>query len=313
MSKTRIASAIVLLVLAARGIAPATIPAPDGTITGCWISSPGAGTLGALRVIDAPSATCDPTETALQWSQTGPPGPAGAGVTYIRYPWHGLFTELGHGFYYVGKLATTTMVLPSAGTWVVQAQIRWLAAANVDDCYLGLVDGITLPKEINPHEVGYLYYDEAYTWSAFARPMPILNAHATLTRPGYAVLRCLPHGDPTTDGVLEGGSVQAELQAWQVASAADTNGSTTGPTPPSPPLAAPDGTRLTSALTGQTASAVQRIAGRVRMTPRVRARIVLLSSYGASTTEIVSATRASPEQIAAVIADYNTRGLRALR
>ena len=114
--------------------------------------------------------------------------------------------------------------------------------------------------------------------------------------------------------VLEGGSVQAELQAWQVASAANTDGSTiVGQGSPKPPLSAPSSAALTSAVSSKTAGTLLRIAGRVRLTAKVRARIVLLSSYGASKTEIASATRATPAQIATVISDYNSRGLASLR
>jgi hypothetical protein len=60
-------------VLAAGGVAAATIPAGDGTITGCYST-----TDGALRVIDAGAgATCPAGENKLTWGQQGPPGPAG--------------------------------------------------------------------------------------------------------------------------------------------------------------------------------------------------------------------------------------------
>jgi len=53
----------------------AAIPDPSGIIHGCHDN-----TTGALRVIDTadPAAACDPlAETSLDWSQTGPQGPAG--------------------------------------------------------------------------------------------------------------------------------------------------------------------------------------------------------------------------------------------
>lgn len=62
------------LVGGAAGIAFASIPAPDGTIDGCYkTSAPGQG---ALAVIDS-AATCPSGTTALNWNQTGPQGPAG--------------------------------------------------------------------------------------------------------------------------------------------------------------------------------------------------------------------------------------------
>jgi hypothetical protein len=58
------------LFMVAGGIAYAAIPGADGTINGCYKRSD-----GTLRVIDAEAgATCKPSETAIAWSQTGPPG-----------------------------------------------------------------------------------------------------------------------------------------------------------------------------------------------------------------------------------------------
>src|SRR6266852_2835409 len=56
------------------GFAFASIPAPNGTISGCYkTSNPGQG---ALIVIDS-TATCPSGTTPLNWNQTGPQGPAG--------------------------------------------------------------------------------------------------------------------------------------------------------------------------------------------------------------------------------------------
>ena len=60
---------------AAGGIAWATIPAPNGVITACYQKNN-----GQLRVVDG-SESCNPSELALQWNQTGPqgvPGPQGS-------------------------------------------------------------------------------------------------------------------------------------------------------------------------------------------------------------------------------------------
>lgn len=54
------------------GIAWATIPAGDGTISACYRSD------GALRVIDAEDGeTCRNSETLLTWNEEGVPGPEG--------------------------------------------------------------------------------------------------------------------------------------------------------------------------------------------------------------------------------------------
>jgi len=65
-----VASAVVILA----GVAAyASIPTPNGVITGCYQKSS-----GAVRVIDAAVATCNPlSEVTLRWNQTGLQGPAG--------------------------------------------------------------------------------------------------------------------------------------------------------------------------------------------------------------------------------------------
>jgi hypothetical protein len=54
------------------GIAVGAIPGSGGVIHGCYKQAS-----GELRVIDAPAAACKNGEAALDWSQTGVPGPAG--------------------------------------------------------------------------------------------------------------------------------------------------------------------------------------------------------------------------------------------
>jgi len=72
--RTLVTGAACLAVLIAGGsVALATIPSSGGAITGCYAKRD-----GSLRVIDAPSASCKSTETALTWNQTGPQGPQGA-------------------------------------------------------------------------------------------------------------------------------------------------------------------------------------------------------------------------------------------
>jgi hypothetical protein len=62
------------------GVAYSSIPDPQGVIHGCY-----ADTTGALRVIDTGAAgACRGGETALDWNQQGPPGPAGVALTYGR-------------------------------------------------------------------------------------------------------------------------------------------------------------------------------------------------------------------------------------
>jgi hypothetical protein len=60
------------VVLAAGGVALATIPDGSGVIHGCYAKSG-----GALRVIDAGVTNCAKTETSLNWNAQGPQGPVG--------------------------------------------------------------------------------------------------------------------------------------------------------------------------------------------------------------------------------------------
>jgi hypothetical protein len=69
---------IAVVLGAGAGFAFASIPAPDGTINGCYKTSNPAQ--GALIVIDS-TATCPSGTSSLNWNQTGPPGPSTAGAT----------------------------------------------------------------------------------------------------------------------------------------------------------------------------------------------------------------------------------------
>jgi hypothetical protein len=63
--------ALTAVVALAGGMVVANIPAPDGTITGCYHKNN-----GQLRVVESASQ-CNPSELALTWQQQGPPGPQG--------------------------------------------------------------------------------------------------------------------------------------------------------------------------------------------------------------------------------------------
>ena len=70
-TRTRTA-AFVVVVVAAVSVAYASIPDSNGVIHGCYQKNN-----GQLRVIDPAVSNCTPSETPLQWSQTGPQGPVG--------------------------------------------------------------------------------------------------------------------------------------------------------------------------------------------------------------------------------------------
>jgi hypothetical protein len=64
--------ALAMVVVAAISAAYATIPDSSGVIHGCYNTK-----YGQLRVIDPTVSNCTPTETPLEWSQTGPQGVVG--------------------------------------------------------------------------------------------------------------------------------------------------------------------------------------------------------------------------------------------
>jgi hypothetical protein len=73
------ASGVLVTTAVGIGVASASIPGPNGDITGCY-SDHG----GRLRVIDAQSGTrCRRDEKQLTWSQTGPPGRESKNHLYI--------------------------------------------------------------------------------------------------------------------------------------------------------------------------------------------------------------------------------------
>ena len=67
---TRVGAVAALVLVLAGGVAYATIPAANGTITGCYARSG-----GTLRVIDPSATNCKQGETQITWSQSGEPGP----------------------------------------------------------------------------------------------------------------------------------------------------------------------------------------------------------------------------------------------
>jgi hypothetical protein len=75
LRKTLVLAATVLCVIAGTVVAAAAIPDANGVIHACRKNNG-----GTLRVIDTDAGqTCASNETALNWSQTGPQGPPGAG------------------------------------------------------------------------------------------------------------------------------------------------------------------------------------------------------------------------------------------
>src|ERR1022692_4799356 len=72
LRRAAIVAAVVVPILAAGGVALASIPDGSGVIHGCYRLN------GDIRVINSPRQVCQNGENSLNWSQTGPQGPAGA-------------------------------------------------------------------------------------------------------------------------------------------------------------------------------------------------------------------------------------------
>ena len=66
------AAVVVVVAIAAGGMAYASIPDSNGVIHGCYVK-----TTGQLRVIDSGGKGCEPGEKPLDWNQTGPTGSTG--------------------------------------------------------------------------------------------------------------------------------------------------------------------------------------------------------------------------------------------
>jgi hypothetical protein len=71
-SRRVVALGVGVLALAG-GLAYASIPDGNGTISACYLTG-----VGQVRLIDPSREQCRPNETAISWSQTGPPGATGA-------------------------------------------------------------------------------------------------------------------------------------------------------------------------------------------------------------------------------------------
>ncbi|MGW0231204.1 hypothetical protein ACWDWO_23085 [Actinopolymorpha singaporensis] len=123
---TVVTAAVLLAGLGAAAYAaiPAVIPDADGTIHGCFRT-----TQGSLRVID-PSAgdSCGPSETALDWSRTGPQGPQGPqgprGPAGPEGSGHAFTATSGGSVPIHGPTVVVTLTGLPAGTYLVWSPIE---------------------------------------------------------------------------------------------------------------------------------------------------------------------------------------------
>ena len=135
MKRSIIVIAVASVLAVAAGVAYATIPDSGGVISACYAKA------GDLRVIDADAGgQCKAGESALSWSQTGPPGPAGpkgdrgpSDAYFVRRD--GNFITVPHDDFGI----VDTLELP-AGKFVLIGTARFaqapLAAADLVECII---------------------------------------------------------------------------------------------------------------------------------------------------------------------------------
>ena len=179
-----VALAIVGALLLAGGIADATIPDSSGVIHGCYQKNQ-----GTLRVIDAGTAqTCSSSETALNWSQTGPqgaqgpPGPTGPSDVWSVDGYGAGLKSLP--FQTPVDLATTS-TLP-AGSYFVQAETEAENIQSLSTAYFcDLVGSSTT-------------YQETRVTSSDWVTIPV-QAVITLASPDTISLQCEAANTATTE------------------------------------------------------------------------------------------------------------------
>lgn len=135
----------------AGGVAYAVIPSPSGQISGCYDKNN-----GQLRVIDASAgASCQPSERAVSWSQTGPQGAQGPAGVFA-----GQFTSPNGKFSIAVTDDGITLHSPSNDLTLVDGSVRIngdgyvYSAPNVD--YFTYGDRQDRGSE---YHYGYEYHD----------------------------------------------------------------------------------------------------------------------------------------------------------
>jgi hypothetical protein len=114
-----------VVLLAAGGIAYASIPDSAGVIHGCYQKS-----TGSLSVINTDAGQkCSSTQNPLDWNQTGPAGPRGPSDAYLA-------SDGGKPISLTGT-TLVTLTLP-AGNYTLTAKtgVYSLTSADIVDCLL---------------------------------------------------------------------------------------------------------------------------------------------------------------------------------
>jgi hypothetical protein len=152
LSGRRLAVAAVALVAVGAGAAYATIPDGNGVIHGCYTTMLNRG---QLRVIDtAKGQACNPGEQALNWSQTGVPGPPGtAGPTSLLDGSDGSLDDDRE------TLISHTVTAAEAGltiltaTFSAQDEDGATGGRTVGECFL-VINGIGILRRFVWHDGG---------------------------------------------------------------------------------------------------------------------------------------------------------------
>jgi hypothetical protein len=105
---------VLLLGVAAGGVAYASIPDSSGVIHGCYKTSN-----GQLRVIDTGLGQTCHNENAISWSQQGPPGPPGPAGSALEYAAIGSSAAHPPFPLYESK-GILSVTHPSTGVWCFQ-------------------------------------------------------------------------------------------------------------------------------------------------------------------------------------------------
>jgi hypothetical protein len=140
---------VVIVGLAAGGIAYATIPDSSGVLHGCY-SANGANAKGGtqLYLVNSDQATCSNGQTAVPWGQTGPAGQTGptgpAGPTGPQGPagptdiWD--LNHYGNGSLSIGVNNSTLVaeIIPPPGTYYVEASLHGFNSNGAADIWCEL-------------------------------------------------------------------------------------------------------------------------------------------------------------------------------
>lgn len=203
-----VAVMVAALVVVGGGFAYASIPGPDGVISGCRNKS-----TGVLRVIDRDAGVrCRASERALDWNQVGPQGPPGQegaqGAAGVQGP-PGIVNAIFAGSRtHVDLVPSPTQILAvdlPAGAWYVQGIVG-----------LGNFSGQRVPVLCAVGSTGGSYTTTSITALApypgtggDAVSLPV-SAVFTLDQPGRAWIECMSNtGNPGVTAFAEGRQMTA--------------------------------------------------------------------------------------------------------